>query len=258
MARAAQQLFLLLVIATTACFALTAPELGDLAPRLYSTQLNYRVAVGSKDTPFQMKDLHVELTGQKQLAKKGSTGIHDASLLREPSFVNDRGEQTVDLKNGGWEIVWAKASAHGHLSCSFVNSETVQRNDDATLEAGRFFMYHRVWTKASLESERERRRKIQAEAAKKIDERDQKLKKVTDENENVGSKVLSYAQAAKSMNDYYTSGYKEALFIPLYDDQVLELTPECIVSTRGLIYKIEKGKPEKIGESRVDFLVRKQ
>lgn len=256
-----RRLFLILIVPTTAVqglFLQNPIDLAKLAPTLYSNRLNYRVAVGDKETPFQMKDMHVELSSNRKTPPRQNqtTGVHDATLLRQPTFVNDSGEQGVPLEKGGWELQWTKESPHGFLVCSFVSPVEVQRNDNAKLETGRFFMYHRVWNTATLASERERRTKIQAEAAKSLDERDQKIKEITDEDnkDNIG-KVVSYAQAAKSMNDYRGSGMKEAVYIPLHDHQVLELTPDCIVSSRGLVYKqLENRRSAYIGESRVDFL----
>lgn len=250
-------LVVLLSLGKLHCCHALQPNLAKLAPRVYSEKLNYRVAVGPKETPFQLNKLHVELSNNLRTTKKRSTGIHEARILRRPSFINNKGEQIVNLHQGGWEITWSPKSPHGFLACSFVVDEQVQRNEEAKLEAGRFFMYHRVWTQKTLASERERRKKVQAEAATFLKERDEKVKEITDEeNNNLGSKVMSYAQAAKSMNNYRTSGYQEVLFIPLYDDQVIELTPDCIVSTRGLIYKIDSStkSPIQIGESRVDAL----
>lgn len=245
----------LALVATCCCHGYSIPKLSDLAPSIYKNQLNYRVAVGDKASPFQMKDLHVELSGNLKAKKPSSTGIHDATLLQNPAFVNDQGEQSVALQKGGWELQWQQQSPHGFLVCSFVAPAEIQRNDDAKLEAGRFFMYHRVWTTATLASERERRKEIQSEAARAIDERDQKIKEITDDESNLGSKVVSYAKAAKSMNEFRTSGYEEAKYIPLFDHQTLELTSECIVSSRGLIYKAGPNRQHQyIGESRVEFL----
>lgn len=245
---------LLLATALSTCHSFVIPDLSDLGPRLFSNQLKFRVAVGDKKTPFQMKDLHVELSGDGAAPLDKSTGYHDAKVLKKPFFIDSKGEQFVELENGKWEVQWAKGSPHGLLVCSFLSPKEAQRTDDAKLEAGRFFMYHRVWTTETLASERERRLEIQAEAAIYLNDRDQKVKVITDEETNVGSKVINYAKAAKSMSDYRNSGYKESLFIPLYDTQVLPLTPDCIVSSRGMIYKAVGKKPEYIGESRVDFL----
>jgi len=240
-------------------------NLKDLVPQVDSSKLNFRVAVGEKENPFQMKDMVVELNSIPRGSKKSSTGVHKATLVQSPNFINDEGEQIVALKEGGWEIRWVAKSPHGHLTCSFVSADDVKRTKDgATLEAGRFFLNHRVWTRETLESERDRRRKIQSEAAQYIDTRDQKIKEITEGDDtrnkmndeaglNIGSKVVSYAQAAQSMRNYYTSGYQETLYIPLYDDQVLELAPDLILSTRGEIFKVNsRGRPERIGLSRVD------
>lgn len=238
------------------------PDLKQLAPTIYGNKLNYRVAVGDKETPFQMKNLHVELSAAcKTPQSRRSTGIHDATVLQNPTFINDNGLQTVQLLNGGWQVNWnVRSDPHGFVVCSFVTPQDFQRNENAKLEKGRFFMYHRCWTTSTLASERERRIQIQQEAAKALGDRDEKIKEITDEQGSVASKVVSYAKAAKSMNDYRASGMKEASYIPLYDHQVLELTPDCIVSSRGLVYKVDANgrRLAYIGESRVDFLKQKQ
>lgn len=229
-----------------------------LATQVSGVSLDYKVAFGDKESPFQMNDLHVKLSNIFRTNKPSSTGIYDAEILRYPYFINEKGEQEVELTGGGWEICWntKSSSPHGLFICSFVCPRMLQRNE-AMVEAGRFFVMHRVWTETSLESERNRRRKIQNQAAKSIKDRDGRIKEMTNEEATVGSKVLSYAKAVKSMNDYRTSGYREALFIPLFDEQVLKLAPDCIVSTRGQIYQEQKwGRKvfEYVGESRVDFL----
>jgi hypothetical protein len=238
----------------------TIPRLDTLASRMTggnSNRLNYRIAVGDKEQPFQMKNMHIELTDAISSKKKGSTGIHNCNLLQKPTFVNDLGEQSVPLTNGGWEITWAPNSPHGILTCSFIAPEAIKRNDAATLEKGRFFMRHRVWTRKTIESERDRRRSIQSEAAKFLDERDQKITQITDTNDSLASKTWSYAQAAKSMNSYYDLGVYDASFVPLYDDQVLELLrDDCIVSSRGQVFKVQNRRegPVYVGESRVESL----
>ena len=82
------------------------------------------------------------------------------------------------------------------------------------------------------------------------------MTEINQDDINVASKVVSYAQAADSMNKFYQSGYKDALYIPLYDDQIIPLCDDCIMSTRGQVYKVgDKGRLETIGDSRVDLLV---
>ena len=234
------------------------PNLDDLAPTIYGTKLNYRVAFGDEESPFTMNGLQTELTSELRTSKKSSTGIHTAALLKKPWYIDDKGEQFVDLENGGWEVGWSSKSPHGLLICSFVAPTSLQRNENAKMDSGRFYINHRVWTSTTLESERERRRKIQAEAAQHLDTRDKKIKEITDErNTNAASKVVSYAQAADARNKYFTSGYRQALYIPLYDDQVLRVNDQCIISTRGEIFKVDDQSRNaiKVGLSRVDFLL---
>ena len=241
--------------------ALTVPRLADLAKQIRNPQLSYQIAVGNKEQPFQMRGLHVQLNHDKAVAanNRGTTGIYPAQLLQAPTYVDTKGEQAVELQNGGWQMVWQPGGSHGHLGCSFVNSQAVQRSSEegaASLPQGRFFLYHRTWTAETLASERQRRRDIQAQAATYLQDRDDKIQTITDEtNTNVGEKVVSYAKAAQSVNKFNQLGYEESLFIPLYDDQVLELAPDCIVSTRGMVYKQnDKKQMVCIGESRVDWL----
>eukprot|EP00546_Thalassionema_frauenfeldii_P014706 CAMPEP_0178930110 /NCGR_PEP_ID=MMETSP0786-20121207/21030_1 /TAXON_ID=186022 /ORGANISM="Thalassionema frauenfeldii, Strain CCMP 1798" /LENGTH=151 /DNA_ID=CAMNT_0020606555 /DNA_START=358 /DNA_END=814 /DNA_ORIENTATION=- len=150
----------------------------------------------------------------------------------------------------------AKGQSIRFTRVQFLGSSNLKRNDDTTLDAGRFFLHHRVWSNDSLESERERRRTIQSQASIALKERDEVVKKIVDEDESAFNKVISYGKAAKSMNNFRSSGLEEARFTPLFDSQVLELVPrDCILSTRGLIYKMsEKRQPlAQAGESRVDL-----
>ena len=233
--------------------------LTDLATQLAATQWNFQIAVGSQQAPLPIQNIHVELTDMLGVANKAdSTGIHQAKLLGPPTYIDRQGQHAVTWNKGGWEVVWNQNSPHGHLTCSFVNAAMVQRNQEASLEAGRLFVCHRVWTAETLESERQRRRNVQSQAALHLDERDRNIQKITEDqgsSSSVGDKVISYAQAARSVHKFRNLGYEETLFIPLYDEQVLQLSPTCILSTRGLVYKVNpKGRLEKIGESRVDFL----
>ena len=267
------------------------PNVLELAPTIFGTQLEYKVAFGNKENPFQMQGIYVELSnvcGQRS-QKAYSSGIYETKPLTSttgdddddngqdqqqgeqqqgPYFINDKGIQKVQLDNGGWELRWPQSSPFGMLVCSFGVPKSYQRNDmGATLEAGRFFMHHRVWTKSTLAQERQKRLKIQGEAAQSLKERDEEVKKLTDttqEGTNAFTRMMNYGKAAKSMNDFRTSGLQEARYTPLYDDQVLVLDDleECILSTRGLIYYgieragmgIKKKELEYAGESRVDFL----
>jgi hypothetical protein len=215
------------------------------------------------------------------------------AIVQNPWYVNNDGQQTVVLQNGGWQVQWSRTSAHGFLVCSFVPTSNYQRNDDdddddssrdkkkndkdkdndtddtakySKLEKGvRFFIYHRIWTSATLASERARRRAIQITAAKALQERDVQLQQeyhytsssssssnerrrndntasggtTADRNNKIAavtSKIAAYAQAVKSMRDYRESGYKEALYIPLHESSSLATDAGlyCIVAGRSL------------------------
>jgi hypothetical protein len=244
----------------TGSYALVVPDLPTLTPKVFGSQLDFKVAFGSKENPFQMQGLRVELDGvcRRKSKSEASSGIFEASVVdKRPYYISEKGLQEVHLENGGWELRWPKKSRHGVLLCSFIVPTALKRNDAATLEAGRFFMHHRIWSAETLESERERRRTIQAKAAVALKERDEQVKKLVDDEETTLTKVVSYGKAAKSMSQFRDSGLKEAGFTPLYDDQVLQLVPrDCILSTRGLIYKASETRGELLeyaGESRVDF-----
>jgi len=291
------------------------PNLATLAPQLLDTRLNFRIAVGDPERPFPIQGLHVALSStkknsnnsnkqkQQQRSFYSTTGTHDSVLLDDnhpPFYINEQGMQPVEFEQPSWEITWRRNRPHGHLVCSFVNPQTLQRqndndddNDSVVFPAGRFFLYHRVWTTTTLASERERRRGLQAQAATYLKERDAHVEQIMNPDEpknganNNGwaSKLQSYGRAAQSMNRFRTLGLKEAQFVPLFDDQVLELLAPSsssslpvddglVLSTRGRIFAVVGGadtdtnssknnnrrrrrrgggEPEYIGESRVDF-----
>ena len=244
-------------------------DLSKLAVRLHNTQFNYKITFGTKDQPFPIQNVQVQLGDTPRTPKQLSTGIHDAQLLTTPSYINEKGLQSLELTKGGWELSWnvRQKSPHGFLTCSFISPETVVRNPGKTtgqddndnvspeIPAGRFLIMHRVWTRSTLQAERIRRKEIQSAAAQQLQVRDEKVQALTSDQVNAVSKVKAYAQAAQSMNEYYQSGYQEALYIPLYDEQVLEVVPEeCIVSTRGQIYASTPKGLQYLGESRVDLM----
>lgn len=223
------------------------PKLTDLAPRLHGTQLDYKVAIGSPANPFQMQGLRVELSGSKageDPSKSGasrSTGLYETIQNNDgPYYINTGGEQTVNLRCGRWEVNWRNKCPHGFLVASFDLPESVRRTDEgAVLEAGRFFIYHRVWSEQTLERERSRRKAIEEKASKHFWDRDRLVKKLQEgEDSNVLRKLKTYSQAYKAQNDYRESGLLGARFVPLFAEQVLELVPEdCIMSTRGRVFR---------------------
>jgi len=257
-------LLLSLLFSTTLVYnsqALLIPDLSDIVPKLKGSQLDFKVAFGGKENPFQINGVCVKLDGNRrqQSKNKVSSGIFDAILIdTKPYFITEKGLKEAPLENGGWELRWPQKSPYGILVCSFMVPTDLKRNEDTTLERGRFFMHHRIWSEETLESERERRRAIQSEASIALKERDEQVEKLVDEEESAFNKVVSYGKAAKSMSNFRSSGLEEARFTPLFDDQVLELVPRaCILSTRGLIYKARSEKKREMeiaGQSRVDWL----
>ena len=67
-------------------------------------------------------------------------------------------------KEAPTEETWVKEMSEGIKELEGEDDdEDAEQNEEAKMEEGRFFMYHRVWTKATLESERKRRRKIHSD-----------------------------------------------------------------------------------------------
>lgn len=82
------------------------PSLTELGPTLYMTKLNYRVAFGKQENPFQMKDLHVELSGNLRTPKAYSTGIHEAAQASSTKEASKRFNSKTEVgKSHGWARV---------------------------------------------------------------------------------------------------------------------------------------------------------
>lgn len=234
---------------------ISLPTLPTLAQQLFGTQLTFQVAIGSTENPFQMQQLGVELS-DKTLAgatnKADSTILYETETQEQPYYINVEGKQVVNLQNSGWQATWKQNSPHGFLICSFDSPTALQRTSEgAVLEEGRFFLYHRMWSTQTLEWERMRRKAIQARAGKHLGDRDSLVKKLQEENDdNMWTKLNTYGQAYQANNKFRDSGMRGAKFTPLYDDQVLEVTSDCILSTRGRVFRQ--------AEWQRDFMVREE
>mmetsp|Transcript_13723 Transcript_13723/g.20909 ORF Transcript_13723/g.20909 Transcript_13723/m.20909 type:complete len:89 (+) Transcript_13723:128-394(+) len=66
-------------------YGLLIPDLPALVPKLFGSQLNFKVAFGPRENPFQIQGLKVDLDGTcRQKPKNGiSSGIFDATLMAQ-------------------------------------------------------------------------------------------------------------------------------------------------------------------------------
>lgn len=260
--------FSALLVHTTALSSRSAvlPKMDAIASQLAKTQLTFQVAIGDTKNSFPLNDLTVELdTGrasrskqQQQQSKADCTGLFEANLVQDPYFINTQGQQRVGLQDCDWRVVWNNNHPYGFLVCSMHVPMAVQRTSGAVLDRGRTFLYHRLWSKPSLEYERQRRVSIQARAGTFRGERDdlvQKLATNEPNNTNVWTKLKTYGQAYTAARNLWDSGWRGAKFTPMYDDQVLELSANVIVSTRGRVFRVaEWSKDFRVREDDLLFL----
>ena len=62
-----------------------------------------------------------------------------------------RGQQTVELHDGVWEMIWRDNSSAGLIICGFTLDKDAVRND-ATLTRGMIYMSWPVWSSDKLQN----------------------------------------------------------------------------------------------------------
>lgn len=94
-------------------------------------ELGLTIEKGSKNTdrPLSMSIQGLKLTLTTEKSNKTrlpgangpspqlSSGVHVAHIDEQPFYVNLDGQQTVELEDVCWEIVWKDTSPHGYLFC---------------------------------------------------------------------------------------------------------------------------------------------
>jgi len=196
--------------------------------RLYIDGLKFEF---TNEPPFANK---VILPGSQGPYSLGSTGPLALTNHSPGKFISTKGEQSVHLDMGCWELVWLRDRPAGTIVCGFHLDQDVKRND-AVLPSGNVYMNFAVYTKESLE-----------EIITKKQEYDQRLKSLKEEQqksltefqreENLFKKAILWKhfldanERLSFMNPYaYVS-------VPDSFDKVRNIGDNLFICTKGKVF----------------------
>jgi hypothetical protein len=144
--------------------AVATPHLNEYA----NSQVGVSISIGLdiqdlvSSSRLYIDGLKVEFTTEPPIAKDvmlpgsqgpyslGSTGPLALKNHSHGKFISTKGEQSVHLDMGCWEMVWLRDRPAGTIVCGFQLDQDVHRND-AVLPSGNVYMNFSVYTKDSLE-----------------------------------------------------------------------------------------------------------
>jgi len=145
-----------------------------------------------------------------------------------------RGQQTVELHDGVWEMIWRDNSSAGLIICGFTLDKDAVRND-AKLERGIIYMSWPVWSNDELQNQQKRKAKAEKKYDKFQLERDTQLEKMND-TRNILQKALHFRNAAAATEQMDYTGLHYMVDIPSKDD-VVEVGNGLQMVKSGTIWK---------------------
>ncbi|KAL7536935.1 hypothetical protein ACHAXR_011496 [Thalassiosira sp. AJA248-18] len=170
--------------------------------------------------PIAKDDSAVPLPGANGPRPHLSSGAHQMRFIKDGSFINMEGLQTVPFRDGVWEMIWRDESPAGLIICGFHLDEDARRND-ALLEKGQVFLTWPVWSKDGLEKHQARKAEAESRYKEYETERDTELEKMSNAP-NILQKALHFRAAAAAMEKMDFTGLHGMLDVPSADD-VLEI-----------------------------------
>ena len=83
------------------------------------------------DNPNENKDGHhikIPLPGADGPRPQISSGVFHLEVVKDGSFINMEGLQTVEFSNGCWEMIWRDGAAAGLIVCGLSLTHDARRN----------------------------------------------------------------------------------------------------------------------------------
>jgi len=213
----------------------STPELNRYTQGQTETLLDARLTIGlSTDNVFVIDGFQFQL-GNQPVAKEDSivplpgahgprphlsSGTHEIEVLKDGSFINMEGMQSVELRDAAWEMIWREGSSAGLVICGFSLGEDARRND-LLLEKGLVYLTWPVWSKDGLKEHQEIKASAEMRYRGYENERDTALEKMGGET-NLLQKALYFRKAAAATEKMDITGLHNMADIPLVDD-VLEI-----------------------------------
>eukprot|EP00579_Thalassiosira_antarctica_P004798 CAMPEP_0201884282 /NCGR_PEP_ID=MMETSP0902-20130614/16864_1 /ASSEMBLY_ACC=CAM_ASM_000551 /TAXON_ID=420261 /ORGANISM="Thalassiosira antarctica, Strain CCMP982" /LENGTH=282 /DNA_ID=CAMNT_0048413217 /DNA_START=1 /DNA_END=849 /DNA_ORIENTATION=+ len=213
----------------------SAPELTRYTRGQTDTLLDVRLSIGLTaeqlfiiddfqfqlcHDPMEKGDSDIPLPGAHGPRPHLSSGAHSIQAVKDGSFINMEGMQSVEFRDGVWEMIWRDDSPAGLVICGFSLDREARRND-ALLQKGQIYLTWPVWSKDGLEKEQALRAKAEMKYKEFESERDSELEKMSSAP-NILQKALHFRNAAAAMEKMDFTGLHDLVHVPLAED-VLEI-----------------------------------
>lgn len=168
-----------------------------------------------------------------------SRGAHAVETTKDGTFISLEGMQTVELRDGAWEMVWRRNSVAGMLVCGFNLGEDARRNS-CVLEKGAIYITFPVYTEEGLATVQANKAKKQAAYDMHKKERDVQLDLVRDAP-NPLMKALHYRNACQSVESMYDTGLRRLAEVPSTEADVIKIGVGLRAVKTGTLWTTAKG-----------------
>jgi hypothetical protein len=222
------------------------PDLLQITEKQEDKKLNIQLCIGHPDEA-QMAitgmviELHHEAADYEHVILPGADGPHrDLStghrrldVLSEGHFVSLLGTRHVKTVKGCWEMCWRKDKPAGTLVCGFEIPQEYKRNA-AVLPESKMFLSFPLWTAEGLKYGQEEKKKVQEEAQRFLEKRDEELYKF-DMTDNQIMKAL-HLRSAFAADEKYNDMPHDTLELIPDDHEVINLQDDLLLTTNGVIW----------------------
>ncbi|EJK59249.1 hypothetical protein THAOC_20553 [Thalassiosira oceanica] len=221
--------------------------------------LDIRLTVGGRDTDqlFVVDGFQFELGESSDVEREGrllsvplpgtngpnpqlSRGAHAIETTKDGTFISLEGLQTVELRDGSWEMVWRQDSIAGILVCGFNLAEDARRNS-GVLEKGAIYLTFPVYTDEGLASVQATKSMKQAAYDMHKKERDEQLDLVRSAP-NPLMKALHYRNAYQSLESMHGTGLSRLAEVPSTEEDVVEIGEGLRAVKTGTLWTTAKGR----------------
>eukprot|EP00581_Thalassiosira_minuscula_P009424 CAMPEP_0183707702 /NCGR_PEP_ID=MMETSP0737-20130205/4209_1 /TAXON_ID=385413 /ORGANISM="Thalassiosira miniscula, Strain CCMP1093" /LENGTH=283 /DNA_ID=CAMNT_0025935429 /DNA_START=57 /DNA_END=908 /DNA_ORIENTATION=- len=209
------------------------PELARYTRGQSDTLLDVRLSIGlTTDKQFVIDgfqfqlcnetlstdDSPISLPGAHGPRPRLSSGAHSVTAIKDGSFINMEGLQTVEFRDGAWEMIWRDDSPAGLVIVGFTLDKAARRND-LVLDAGQVYLTWPVWSEDGLAEQQARRARAERNYKEFESVRDEELEKMNNTT-NILQKALHFRAAAAAVEKMDFTDFHTLSDVPLEEDVV--------------------------------------
>jgi hypothetical protein len=228
--------------------AVASPHLNDYA----NSQVGVSISIGLdiqdviSSSRLYIDGLKVEFTKEPPVSNKvmlpgsqgpyslGSTGPLALKKHSHGKFISTKGEQSVHLEMGCWEMVWLCDRPAGSIVCGFQLDQDAKRND-AVLPAGNVYMNFAVYTKESLEKIITKKQDYDERLKSLKEEKEKSLSKFQEEG-NLFKKALLWKRFLDANERVSFMNPDAYVSVPDSFDNVLNIGDNLFIYTKGKVF----------------------